>query len=477
MQHTLSFKIDQGESIESSSLDVEAAIVEGGTITEPEEVTRRIADEQLLALMVEKAQQTTQGKESNLSDSELSQRLSLLPGARRQETIARLQTLLTKVDAHIKNRQIEIAGLVEQGDGVAATANLDALRSELKQLVVDRERFIDRELEMFNLAYADQRFEFTSERGGIEHMMKDVYGKAKVADWLTEMFDESQPRIEELNKVARLFFDANGLKAVNDLSGSHAKGDEYLKRIAQVFRRGDSEAVLFLKSLGQKVEIVPVLGGGDEYGLLVRSDQELNQADLDCAVEMFRYEIETLQVNDLVNFQTKDIRDRFNDEQIPAGFEMRASVSGGAALLSDGLRRARLDRRPSKRLTGQETSAREMCFKILGGLWDEADYRADEQKKEYKNQLTLSEHEADRFYSKVLKRTEEARQLEQEASDAVEILERFDRSLNELALLCGLGSSSADSTSVDVSILSIEMLRARASEIIKTAKAVFSSSF
>jgi GGDEF domain-containing protein len=392
----------------------------------------RTEDERLISLLVGRVKRQAQ-HELNAANPELQKRLAHLPEARRQEVSERLQPVLARIDAQIQEKQQH---LVEQESAADTTPqHLRRLRAELQKLKKERDRFIDRELEMFNLSYADQRFEFIAEDGGSERLMKDVYGKAKVADWLEAMFKTDRVGSVELNCIGRLFFDANGLKAVNDLSGSHTKGDEYLKRIAQVFRSSDSNAVLFLKTLGQQVELVPVLGSGDEFALLIKSDRELEQVDLDHAVKLFQDEIEGLDVTDLVDFQQEDVRQKFAEGLIPKDFKMRASASGGAALLGSGLSHARIDHCPNKRLTGQEKDIREMYFKIIGGLWDEADARAVDQKMKYKKQLASSDEENDRFYSQVLKRTEEARQMEQEINDLSEVLTRVDRQLNELRLL------------------------------------------
>ncbi|MEA3227065.1 MAG: hypothetical protein U9Q07_14030, partial [Planctomycetota bacterium] len=361
-----------------------------------------------------------------------------------------------------------------QGSGLP---EFNRLSEELHGLAVNRRRFVDRDLEMFDIAYADQRFEFQDAKGKVERMMKDVYGKHKVVDWMAEMFDGCTPKPEELDKIGRLFFDANGLKAVNDLSGSHVKGDEYLKRIAEVFRREDSEAVIFLKTLGEDVELVPVLGGGDEYALLIKSDRALDVNDLEHATQLFQKEIAALDVGSLVDFNSKSVRKNFGEDEIPKGFVMQASASGGAATLGEGMRRAMKDRRPSKRLIGNETSAHEMYMKTVGGLWDEADSVAGEQKKTYKRELVSSLNEEQRFYSKVLKRTEEARQMEQRVNDLSEIVGHSDKYLDELAAVTGRGDVSirtperaSDEDSIDMSVLGIDTLRARTKGVVEQAR-------
>ncbi|MDP3985752.1 MAG: hypothetical protein Q8P82_03225 [bacterium] len=298
----------------------------------------------------------------------------------------------------------------------------------------------------FEQTYTDRRFSMDDGR----YLLRETFGKEQAVSWLKRLFDE-KPKVEDLNKVALLSFDANGLKAVNDLS-SHERGTEYLRRIATVFAKSERASDPIgarLRELGV-TEVIPLAGGGDEFSVIMRSENPLPPEALDEALRMYEQAISSLDVSDLVDFTQLDTQLRYlgitreayeaMDEakqaevmaafqkDIPEGFAMRASVSGGAATLLDGLRGALKDPRESKRLEKEEAYD-EALSKIVGGVWDVADKGMVENKTWFKHFLrgeagseglddqTRRENAA---YAKVLARTTEARMLESRINELTE---------------------------------------------------------
>lgn len=306
---------------------------------------------------------------------------------------------------------------------------LDASYAEDGLSAEKRAKYIDREILRYEQTYVDRRFDF----GEGKRILKDAYAKEKTISWVKELLDR-KPSIGDLKKIARLSFDANGLKAANDLPASHESGDEYLKRIALIFRDETSDARKRLKELGV-TEFVPTTGGGDEYSVLLKFDAEPAPEKLNEAVRIYEKAVIDTDVSDLIDFKNLDVQLRFIGKsrqeydalsdadkeavkeriakEIPAGAKFRGSASGGAATLFDGLRRAVTDPREKKRLAPGDDYDHAL-EKIMGGLWDASDNAAFETKTAFKEALRGEKaSEEDRFLSKLLSRTVEARSQEE----------------------------------------------------------------
>lgn len=289
-----------------------------------------------------------------------------------------------------------------------------------------RAEFVEKKVVAYEQTYQDTRFEV----GDGEHMLNKSYAKEQGVSYLKELLGDS-PTPEDLKRIALLSFDANGLKAVNDLSGVHENGTEYLKRIAEVFHAKDSAEAKRLKELGID-EILPVMAGGDEYSVLLKSEKPIPPEAVEEALRMYDAAIQRLDVSDLVDFNDEGTLLRYlgysneragllsADErraavesvrkEMPPDFKMRASASGGGATLYDGVLAAM--EHPSKALRADE-DFNAAVGKINGGMWDASDKAATENKLAYKESLRDSDASAaDKFYSKVLARTTEARVLE-----------------------------------------------------------------
>ena len=95
--------------------------------------------------------------------------------------------------------------------------------------------------------------------------------KKQLAAWIDS--PELQKHLPDpdqfLSRFARVDFDVNGLKAVNDAWG-HVAGDQYLQTFAD-FLRDNPAGRYFRDELN--MEILPFHRSGDEFGLIVKSNQ------------------------------------------------------------------------------------------------------------------------------------------------------------------------------------------------------------
>ena len=292
-------------------------------------------------------------------------------------------------------------------------------------------RRAEKEALTFREAYEDKRF-FVGEN---ERMPKDEYAKMEIQDEMDKIFS-NKPTVEDLQKIARLSFDANGLKAVNDLSASHEKGTEFLRRIAEVFHNPDGPTRKWLKEKGIS-KILATAGGGDEYGVMLVADRPIDSETIAEAVRRFEDEVSALDVSDLVNLEDPEVLMRLGnisegvfrrmskEEQlaeiakikssIPDGFKFRATVSGGGATLTEGMEYVLKETVPlDKRFDPDKDSYRRALEKIMGGIWDLADKKAESAKREFKANLQDSKDPKERFYFQILGRTAEEKRLQKE---------------------------------------------------------------
>ncbi|MBN1585092.1 hypothetical protein JW899_01860 [Candidatus Uhrbacteria bacterium] len=309
-----------------------------------------------------------------------------------------------------------------------------------------RAEILKDDIEGVETTYVDQRFVF---EGG-QKILKDQFGKELVREWTDEILENVELRMEDLDRVARLSFDANGLKAINDLSTSHERGDEFLKRIAEVIRNEDCEAYRLLREAGAS-EVIPLTGGGDEYTILVRGDRPLDIEGLRQAVRSYEAAVAAVDCGDLVDFGDLGVKLRFLGvspeeygkmdetarlemetrfrEDIPEGFRMPASMSGGVETLQQGLMLAINDPRDKKRLKPDEQDYDAALSKIMGGLWDASDREMMAVKKGFKARLESAETSPEeRALSRIFSRNK----AEREARRRIEELERKARSADVL---------------------------------------------
>lgn len=277
------------------------------------------------------------------------------------------------------------------------------------------DELIEREIEQSEMNYIDKRFE----------MPNKVFAKYQTQKSLDELL-EQEPDPEELNKIAKLSFDLNGLKSVNDLNaGKHEYGDEYLRKVASVFKNEESD---IRKELSEKnIKVLVSSEGGDEFGILLIGEKELTQDELTQIITAYNKEIALLEVGDLVDFNREEVLYTYASmseqewlvmgeeeknkiitkvkEQVPHGFKFMASASGGGGTLFDALEKENIN-------ISEKDDYHRILEKLIGGLFDMSDKEMKNAKTEFKNTLRNSENPKERFLMDVYSRTEEQRELE-----------------------------------------------------------------
>lgn len=350
-----------------------------------------------------------------------------------EETVERaLQELPTDARERLQAKlNAEREDLLAEGIDEAVASRIIAKRAEKEALT-------------FREAYEDKRFTV----GNNERMPKDAYAKAEIQDEMDKIFS-NKPKKEDLEKIARLSFDANGLKAVNDLTASHKKGDEFLRRIAKVFHDPEGPTRKWLKEKGV-TKILATTGGGDEYGVMLVADQPISKEVIDEAIRRFENEVSAIPVSDLLDVEDPEVILRIGnvpdseikrmskeeraakvkeikEKEIPEGFKFRATVAGGGATLAEGLKFALEEAKPDNRLYLDKDNYRRALEKIMGGIWDVADKKGADSKKTFKEMLNKSGDPKEKFYGLLLTRTaEEKRLAEENAKLSEEVKKRQD---------------------------------------------------
>lgn len=192
--------------------------------------------------------------------------------------------------------------------------------------------------------YRDERFEISNFN----------FFKAELFGFVDQILVEDKlESIDDLDKTAMIFFDVDGLKAVNDNALKlHTAGDIYLKKIAQALNAG--RTTKWLESLG--MEISPARRSGDEFMYAIRADKPLtkktdfvgidgenieNATFADYIIAKIKEDISELDMKDVQDFSDPQQREKYKDavtENWPEDFEFRASISGGAASLLDAIK-------------------------------------------------------------------------------------------------------------------------------------------
>ncbi|MFC1644803.1 hypothetical protein ACFL08_02155 [Patescibacteria group bacterium] len=161
--------------------------------------------------------------------------------------------------------------------------------------------------------------------------------------------------IEDLDKTAMIFFDIDGLKAVNDNAmDAHASGDLYLSKIVEVFNGGRTTE--WLRSIG--VECSPARRSGDEFMCALKGnisfkikddfygidgEEVKNESFGEYVMKKLQEDVRSLNVDEVQDFSDPHQMNKYKDAGLDVGewpedFRFKASMSGGVATLLDVLR-------------------------------------------------------------------------------------------------------------------------------------------
>ncbi len=300
---------------------------------------------------------------------------------------------------------------------------------------------------------------------GTEMIPNEAYAMVNAMDKVDALFGDKEPTAEDLKKVARVSFDLNGLKAVNDLNGGdHKKGDAYLAMAVDAIK--SPEVIAYAKEKGLVFEPEKVTrDGGDEFGVIISSDQPLKQEDLDGFVNIvqdvfwdnddFAKILDFNNPNVLAHFAGTDISEIDNkfggdltafkkDKGIPLYYKYHGAMPGGAATLYDGLVDSQFDPKGKVKITD---SYHRMLQKVIGAMFSSSDRAMDKNKRAFKEALSSYAGEDEdnmRFLAKVYSRTDKERELSGEVESLRRSLSKAESSqiaIKDLKEMIAAGAS------------------------------------
>ena len=256
---------------------------------------------------------------------------------------------------------------------------------------------VKREVRDLKSAYEDKRFEIPN----------GSYLRYELTHLVDNLVNDKISLIKILG-LGLINIDVNGLKAVNDVAG-HENGNEYLRRIVNVFKNGHTTKDL--EDHGVRVFISS--NGGDEFAVILSDDVNLTeikngQVFIDKMLKYYQEEVMGIDVSDLVDFSKPEIRKKFEGIEIPKDYKFTASISGGTSLLEEIL----VDENVFPEIESENIDYSDRLGKIISSLFEKSDVRGKSDKNDFKKDLETSSDKNKQFLSILLKRNADAMMLE-----------------------------------------------------------------
>ena len=239
---------------------------------------------------------------------------------------------------------------------------------------------------------------------------------------ITEILENKKLGREDLYKVARINFDLNGLKVMNDVGG-HGAGNLGLKIFASIIKEG--ETTRWLNTQG--IQTAASAEGGDEFGLVIYGDKDLRpilqeieeryfhevrdartvktlkittELDENTGKKKIKMKSEISNVDDIFDFTDPKIIHKLEtmgianntDKKVPEVFQFQMGTSVGSATFGEALQVVGFE--------GVKTY-KEMMDRIINQMFKMADHRAIIQKDETKKALETSNPTLFRMYTRV----------------------------------------------------------------------------
>jgi len=250
--------------------------------------------------------------------------------------------------------------------------------------------------------YRDERFEISN----------FGFFKEELFSFIDKVFLESElETVEDLDRTAMIFFDVDGLKAVNDKSlGLHKAGDIYLKKIAETFNSG--RTTQWLESLG--FEVSPARRSGDEFMYAIKANTPLTiKTDFigidgekvsgvsfaEYVIKKIKQDIESLDMTDVQDFSDPGQREKYKGliDEWPENFQFRASISGGGVSLLDAVKKMIEDGKGVEGRPYEELIARD----LIGPMIDLSDKKMTVDKERGKETRRESGNESEQILEKI----------------------------------------------------------------------------
>ncbi|MBI5139850.1 MAG: hypothetical protein HZA94_00130 [Candidatus Vogelbacteria bacterium] len=207
--------------------------------------------------------------------------------------------------------------------------------------------------------------------------------KYRIYLFINEIIEQPRVNVEDLYKVARIAFDLNGLKALNDIGG-HSSGDEGLRLFSGILKNGKTTRWL-RDELG--FEIISSAEGGDEFGIVIsgiKNGKTLKDLGmLKMIKDRYYEEVINAEASQLINFSDPDVQERLKKREIrlPEGFKFRIGTSVGISTLGEAISQSDL---------GRKGGYKKLTSSVIGLMFKLADDQAIEHKSAVKTAMKES---------------------------------------------------------------------------------------
>lgn len=284
------------------------------------------------------------------------------------------------------------------------------------------------------------------------------FSRFKAMAGVDEIFRKEKLETDDLKKIARISFDLNGLKPVNDLNGGvHEFGDKYLRLTVDIIEKSIKE---WVERQSDKYEYLVSRDGGDEFGVIITGEKPLEPEVLSEIISEAKSNLRSEDTSKILDFNREEVLLNFTgvseeeftkkygsdinklkeDFDIPLDYEFRAEISAGASTLYDGLVDPGND--PKDRIIEEDTYGT-MRQKGMGGMFSTSDRYMNKDKKERKEKLPEG-NEYEIMEARVYARNEREAELTieiKEFKDKIGVLEKDLVDLKEIRKCphCGQG--------------------------------------
>ena len=234
------------------------------------------------------------------------------------------------------------------------------------------------------LAYLDRRnYLGMYNRRFLEH---------KMAEYIKDVVSQKDIKDEYFHGLASVNFDLNGLKALNDLAG-HTAGNKGLKAFANILNHG--ETTIWLRDeLG--LSVFTAAEGGDEFGLIAYGTKDLRPYAGEVK-KRYGEEVLSYDASNFIDFSDPKVRETLSlmhiDDIVPPDFKFRLSTSVGMSLLSEAFMVVPV--------TESGKKYHEVVQELINKMFQIADIRGTDNKKEIKDRLGKEEPALSALYSRL----------------------------------------------------------------------------
>ena len=204
------------------------------------------------------------------------------------------------------------------------------------------------------------------------------WAEHKISEYIRQIVARPSMGDRDLYCLARINFDLNGLKALNDLGG-HEAGNKCLKLFANILNFGAT--TIWLRD-ELHLEVTSSAEGGDEFGLVIFGHLDLRES-APTIVHRYFEEVYSADVSHMLNFNDEKVKENLKmlgiAEEIPKDFVFQISTSVGVSLFGECFDKVDISK--------SDSGFAEVEKSLINEMFHLADTRASAHKSAFKREL------------------------------------------------------------------------------------------